>query len=90
MGISVYGKMRDKVIVTSAARGRIVALHNHAKKRVRNKYDNAVVFLRGWVTPASLNVMVPRLQEVQALSRRGWVKFCAACRKHGIDASMER
>jgi hypothetical protein len=87
--ISVYGRGRDKIIVTGAARGRIVALHGHAKKRIRNKYDNAVVFLRSWVTPATLNVIVPRLQEVQALSRRGWIRFCAACRKHGIDARVE-
>lgn len=90
MRLSVSVRQHDKVILTSASRGRMLALHKHRTKRIRRKYAHAVVFLREFMTCASLPEITERLQRYGAMSNRAWRRFCILARKCGIQAHMER
>jgi hypothetical protein len=90
MRLVVTVRRRDKVILTSASRGRILALHKHRTKRVRKKYLHAVVFLREFMTCASLSEITKKLQEHDVMSERAWRRFCTLARKCGVQARMER
>ena len=79
-----------RIIVTGAALGRAKALHQHRSKRIRRKYRNAVVFLRGMLTAESLNDLIPGLHRHGIMSTKAWSKLCRVARKHGIDMRMER
>ena len=55
MRLAVVRRHHHKVILTSASRGRMAALHKHRSKRVRKKYAHAVVFLRSMMTKDALS-----------------------------------
>lgn len=79
-----------RIILTDMKYGAALALHQHRSKRIRAKYRNAVVFLRGMVTTESLNKLIPSLQRHGVMSVKAWSRLCRIARKCGIDARMVR
>lgn len=77
----------DKIIVSGAPRGRLLALHKHRSKRVRRKYAHAIVFMRGITKDTVHDVSRPVLPLMSWQCKR---RMCHALRKMGIDARVER
>lgn len=61
--IIVRARQLDRVIVTTAARGRVEALHARGPRRVRKKYARAIVFLRPTLTREHLPGLLDRMRD---------------------------
>ncbi len=78
----------DKVLLTNAPRGRMAALHEHRQRRIRKKYQNAVIFIRPWMTADALPNIIQGLQRTACMTPKAWRRFCHLARKCGLDARM--
>lgn len=81
----------DNVIVSPAPRGRLLALHVHKRRRVREKYRRAVVVLSD-PPPNKDNAwdMLENIRDHGGMTDRALRKFCRIMCKFSIDARMEK
>ena len=88
MRINATWRQIDNIIVSDAPRGRLLALHHHSSMRVRKKYQNAIVLMRGSITRESIHDVARGC--LSHMSERCRRRFCHALRKMGINARVER
>lgn len=87
----VHIRKIDRVIVTSMPRGRVVAMHDHRRRRVAKKYQGAMVFLRASFAPERREYLHEIIGDVApCMTRKALRRMCRALCKAGIESRVVR